>query len=127
MNRLLLIIVTFVLSLFADTQLFAKQNIGIPSPTISLSKEQLMRKGSGCAPATAQRELNINNVRTRILNGGDMWWDLASAKYEVPKVQPGQVSKCSIFAGALWIGGVTNGNLREAAQTYRQSGNDYYP
>ena len=128
MNRFLSIILIVAFCLFSYMQLSAKQNVGIPTtPTNSQSKYELMRKGSGCAPATAQRELNINNVRARILNGGDMWWDLSSAKYEVPKVQPGQVSKCSIFAGALWIGGVTNGNLRIAAQTYRQNGSDYYP
>jgi len=126
MNRSLTNSAIFALCLFSSLQLFAIQNIGVPVNGVNHSKE-LMRKGSGCAPATAQRELSINNVRARILNGGDMWWDLSSAKYEVPKVQSGQVSKCSIFAGALWIGGVTNGNLRIAAQTYRQNGNDYYP
>ena len=127
MNRFLSLIGIVALCLISSIQLFAKQNIGTPSqPSIDHSKD-IMSKGSGCAPATAQRELAVNNVRTRILNGGDLWWDLASAKYEIPKVQPGQVSKCSIFSGALWIGGVTNGNLRIAAQTYRQSGNDYFP
>lgn len=84
-------------------------------------------KAAGCAAATAQRDLDVNNVRTTILNGGDLWWNLSNARYEVPKVQPGQVSKHSLFSGALWIGGVTNGNLRVAAQTYRQSGNDFFP
>jgi len=89
--------------------------------------EKLFAKGSTCNGATAQRELNINNVRTRILNGGDMWWDLSNAKYEIPKVQSGQIPKNSLFSGAIWIGGISNGNLKIAAQTYRQNGNDYFP
>ncbi len=32
-------------------------------------------KASGCASATAQIDLDINNVRALIMNGGDMWWD----------------------------------------------------
>jgi len=83
-----------------------------------------------CNPATAQVELNINNVRTRLLSGGDMWWDLDDAKYEIPKVDPasGEIAKHSLFAGALWIGGIDAlGQLKVAAQTYRQTGNDFFP
>lgn len=104
--------------------LTAKENIKDPL----LGKTNTLKKrGAGCLPATQQRDLDINNVRTTILNGGDMWWNLQNARYEIPKVEPGQVSKHSLFSGALWIGGITEGNLRIAAQTYRQSGNDYYP
>ncbi len=95
------------------------------------STDVVVSKGSGnCQTATAQTELNINNVRTRLLTGGDMWWDLNSGQYEIPKVEPGsgEVSRHSLFAGALWIGGVDAlGQLKVAAQTYRQSGNDFYP
>lgn len=77
-----------------------------------------------CAGGTAQTDLDVNNVRTRILNGGDMWWDLAAGQYEIPK--GGGIH--SIFAGALWIGGVDLGNnLKVAGQTYRQTGNDFWP
>jgi len=78
-----------------------------------------------CTPATAFDYLDINNVKARINNGGDMWWDLiGTAKYVVPKT--GNVS--SLFAGALWIGGLdAQGNLHVAAQTYRQNGNDFFP
>lgn len=105
--------------------LFAKENIKSFKPDDQPTT--ILAKGAGCAAATAQRDLDINNVRTTILNGGDMWWNLSNARYEVPKVQTGQVAKHSLFSGALWIGGVTNNNLRIAAQTYRQSGNDFYP
>lgn len=76
-----------------------------------------------CTPATAQSDLSINNVRATILAGGDMWWDLNQARYEVPKGE----NKHSMFAGALWLGGVDEGNqLKLAAMTYRQRGNDYW-
>jgi hypothetical protein len=123
-NSNLLLKPVLVLSLMA----FA--HIGFSKEVIGLGKrgaDQLFKKASGCEPASQQKDLDINNVRTTILNGGDMWWNLSNARYEVPKVGSGQVSKHSLFAGALWIGGITQGNLRIAAQTYRQSGNDYYP
>ena len=79
---------------------------------------------AGCLAATAQTELNINNVRTTILAGGDMWWDLDNGKYEIPK----DSDKHSMFAGALWIGGLDDqGNLKVAGMTYRQDGNDFWP
>lgn len=83
-----------------------------------------------CKAATQSADLDINNVRTRILNGGDMWWDLNNPKYEIPKVtDANSVRKHSLFAGALWIGGLGrgDGNLRMAAMTYRQRGNDFWP
>ncbi len=80
-----------------------------------------------CTPSTAQVDLNINNVRARILGGGDMWWDLANGKYIVPNVAPGEKEVSSIFAAGLWIGGFdADGNLKLAAQTYRQTGNDFW-
>ncbi len=77
-----------------------------------------------CAVGTAQTLLDINNVKTTILNGGDMWWDLTNGRYEIPKGS----GKHSMFAGALWIGGMDdNGQIKVAGQTYRQSGSDYWP
>lgn len=83
-----------------------------------------------CKSASQSADLDINNVRTRILNGGDMWWDLNNPKYEIPKVtDANSVRKHALFAGALWIGGLGrgDGNLRMAAMTYRQRGNDFWP
>ncbi len=79
---------------------------------------------SSCRPAAAQVDLDINNVRTTILNGGDMWWDLTTARYEIPKGS----GKHSMFCGAIWIGGLdAMGNLHTSAMSYRQSGNDFFP
>src|ERR1017187_8987238 len=101
--------------------LSAKENIGLKSKGITNTGAS---KSAGCTPATAQRDLDINNVRARILTGGDMWWDLISARYEVPKGS----NLFSIFAGALWIGGIdAGGQLKIAAMTYRQTGNETQP
>jgi hypothetical protein len=77
-----------------------------------------------CSPATGHTDLDINNVRARINTGGDMWWDLINtAKYEIPKGS----GHTSMFAGALWLGGIdANGQLKVAALEYRQSGNDFW-
>lgn len=87
---------------------------------------------AGCVNATAQADLDINNVRAKILNGGDMWWDLfgnQEARYAVPKPPVGQVGPSSQFASSIWVGGYdAGGSLKSAAQTYRQfGGNDYWP
>ena len=88
------------------------------------------RYGSGddllstCTPAAAKTDLDVNNVRTTIMTGGDMWWDLTTARYEIPKGSGAH----SIFAGALWIGGLdAGGQLKVAGMTYRQTGNDFWP
>jgi hypothetical protein len=79
---------------------------------------------ASCTPASAKTDLDINNVRTTIMTGGDMWYDLVTARYEVPKGGGAH----SIFAGSLWIGGLdAGGQLKVAAMTYRQTGNDFWP
>lgn len=109
----------------------AREIIGTPpkgNGNINTSNSRMQTMAAGCKQPTAQVDLDINNVRTTIMNGGDMWWNLVSAKYEIPKVtDPNGVRKHSIFAGSLWIGGVDAGkNLKLAAMTYRQSGVDFY-
>ncbi len=81
---------------------------------------------ASCQPATSSVDLDINNVRARLMTGGDMWWNigLQVAAYEIPKGS----SKSSQFAASCWIGGYDKqGQLKVAAQTYRQDGNDYWP
>ncbi|MCO6480408.1 MAG: hypothetical protein J5I94_27450 [Phaeodactylibacter sp.] len=72
-----------------------------------------------CDPAKAQRDQAVNNIRARLTTGGDVWWDGNDGRYVVPKVPPGVPEVSSIFAGAVWLGGVDEaGNLKVAAQTY---------
>lgn len=114
------IIVGTVLSLTAFTT-FAAPIKGLQKNPTGLNKT-----AAGCNQTTAVIDLDINNVRARLMNGGDMWWDRpnATAAYEVPK----NSNKNSLFAGSIWIGGIdrASGDLKVAAQTYRQSGNDYW-
>lgn len=82
-----------------------------------------IRKAS-CAPATAQTQLQLNNVRALIETGGSMWQDRAtgSAAYEIPKAS----GQTAIYSGALWMGGKDiNGQLKIAAVMFRQ-GNDFW-
>jgi hypothetical protein len=99
----------------------AKENVNHPGGNATTPDQSL---AFNCAAGTAQTLLDINNVKTMILNGGDMWWDLSNPKYEIPK----NSGKHSLFAGSLWIGGLDDEDqLKVAAQTYRQSGNDFWP
>jgi len=102
--------------------LFAEVNQGVTGKRLQGPTEAAEEN---CIPATAQTDLDINNVRAKILNGGDMWWDLVSnARYEIPI----NSKKHSLFASSLWIGGIdAGGQLKLAAQTYRQTGNDFWP
>jgi hypothetical protein len=103
-------------------------SIGVlAKPTTSLKPSSGLNKtAAGCNATTAVIDLDINNVRARLMNGGDMWWDIptGTAQYEVPKGS----KKTSLFAGSIWIGGIdnTSKDIKVAAQTYRQSGNDYW-
>ena len=100
--------------------LSAKENITKSNSSHTVSKQLAFN----CSAGTAQTTLDINNISTTILNGGDMWWDLSAGSYEAPKGS----GLHSIFAGALWIGGVDDDNqIKVASQTYRQGGNDYWP
>jgi len=85
---------------------------------------------AGCSPAQSSAELSVNNVRTIIYSGSDMWWDLfggGNAWYLVPKVEDRTKGANSNFAGNVWFGGVDAGNqLKIAAQTYRQGGVDFW-
>mgnify|MGYP007101860577 CR=1 FL=1 len=86
----------------------------------------LKQTTAGCSPSSAFEWLNINNVRTRINAGGDMWWDLPGgigSQYFIPA----NGSATSLYAGALWIAGLDiNNQLKCAAVRFRQDGNDFW-
>ncbi|MCK5840022.1 MAG: hypothetical protein KAG99_09235, partial [Bacteroidales bacterium] len=98
-------------------------------PEGSSKKVQLKATAAGCLPGAGFKYLDINNIRTRINTGGDMWWNFENADYEVPKGS----GKMSMFSASLWIGGIdVNDQLKLAAVKYRQGpnfggGNDYWP
>ncbi|PKP47693.1 MAG: T9SS C-terminal target domain-containing protein [Bacteroidetes bacterium HGW-Bacteroidetes-11] len=96
------------------------------------SGTDLKATAAGCLPGAGFKYLEINNVRTRINTGGDMWWDFEVAQYEIPKGS----RKTSMFSAALWVGGIdVNDQLKLAALRFRQgpssgspgTGNDFWP
>jgi len=89
------------------------------------SESSTRSSSAGCLAASTSTMIELNNVRALIHTGGDMWWDLqGNPSYEVPKGS----GKHALFAGSIWIGGTdVNGQLRVAAQKFRQRGNDYWP
>lgn len=103
----------------------AKERFG--SEFRSSSSQKVM---AGCSPAQSSAELTVNNVRTIIYSGSDMWWDLFGAGnswYYVPKVEDRSRGASSNFAGNVWFGGLdVGGQLKIAAQTYRQAGIDFW-
>lgn len=91
--------------------------------TISQSKSNNVTVAN-CAPPTASTTLEVNNVRAKLLNGGDLWWGPGGQGYEIPKGS----NKQYITAGAIWMSGFDGGgNLHTAGQTYRQRGMDFWP
>ena len=119
-KHLLLAVAT--LSVFTVT---SKEKQGIVQKSSNVSKV-----ASGCSAPQAAAELAVNNVRTIIFSGSDMWWDLfgsGNAYYVVPKVEEKAKWVSSNFAGNVWFGGLDlGGQLKVAAQTYRQNGIDFW-
>lgn len=96
------------------------------------STREVKSTAAGCLPGAAFKYLEINNVRTQVHTGGDMWWNFEDADYEIPAGS----GKMSLFSASLWLGGVdVNNQLKLAAVRYRQGpnsgspgvGNDYWP
>ena len=67
-----------------------------------------------CVLGDDQKDLDINNVRARMYNNGNLFWRGGDPIYIVPA--GGGVA--SIFAGGVWIGGRVGGELRVAAARY---------
>ena len=126
MRRILLNIALFSAFTLSGVWANAKENPKTANQAAPRASNKT--EAGNCNAGTSKFDMQINNVRARLLTGGDAWWDLsASPKYEVPKGD-GTHPLCSIFAGAIWISGLdAGGNLKVAAQRYRDYGNDYWP
>jgi len=84
-----------------------------------------------CSNSKSTIDQEINNVRARLLGGGDCWWNFKDGRYIVPKVDAGtgQLEVSSLYAGSVWLGGIDpGGSLKLACQDYRSDGkNDFWP
>ncbi len=117
MNYILRILLVSICMFF-----FVKGNYAEKQPESEVKK--LKSAAAGCSAGGGFAFLEINNVRARINTGGDMWWNFDRAEYYVPA----NTTQTSMFSASLWIGGVdVNGQLKLAAQRYRQVGIDYWP
>ena len=67
-----------------------------------------------CTAAIGEAYLDVNNVRARILNNGNLFWRGSPHVYEVPKGGGAN----AIFASGIWVGGFVGGQLRVAAARY---------
>jgi hypothetical protein len=70
-----------------------------------------------CEPGTAERDLDVNDVRARVFNGGNLFFGNTTVNgdgYLVPK----HTGHSPIFSANLWIGGQVGGELRMSAATY---------
>lgn len=115
-------IILTCLLLFAVLFSFGKSIKHLESKVINTSEKNQM----DCTPATAGTSIEVNNVRAHLRTAGTIYYQDGDALpgYEVPKGQ----NKHSIFAGALWVGALDDeNNLKLAAQTYRQRGEDFWP
>ena len=77
-------------------------------------------------PFATMDTININNIGAAQLVHGDMWWNPATGLRNCEF--PTDSGKNINGAGATWMSGYDgSGQLHIAAQTYRQTGNDYWP
>lgn len=123
MKKVSLLVATFwglAVSAWAGQPEYARSG-GDPNPTPPSPSV------ATCSYGVARAELDINNVRTLLFDGGDMWWDLICCpRYEIPKVDdPGSIKRHSMYAASIWVSGKELGtnNIYLMSQTYRTSNN----
>jgi hypothetical protein len=64
------------------------------------------------------------NIQAQVSNDGTLFWNGLKAQYQVPLGG----NKNTLSAASLWIGGLdTSKKLHLAAQTYRETGSDFWP
>ncbi len=116
--------VLLLAGMFAD----AREQVNVPRRENTQTRASYKDEAADCVTPTAQFDLDINNVRARLLTGGDMWWNLSEARYEVPKGDGTGATLTAIFSGSIWITGKDfGGQLKCAATRYRQQGDDFWP
>lgn len=75
-----------------------------------------------CGNPQAQIDLFGNNIKARILNGGDLFWNFSKGQF-IPNPDGQGNGPSTIFNAGLWLGGVDpGGNLKLSAVTYRNVG-----
>ncbi len=120
--------IIIILSALCSISIYGREKAASERHAGSNLSQKIM---ADCAAPKAAQELWVNNVRTIIYSGGDMWWDLqgnGNAYYIVPATANRNNGVSSTFAGSIWLGGLdAGGQLKVAAMTYRQNGIDFWP
>lgn len=115
MKKFILLLLSFSAKIIMSQSTAVSPNNNSPSSTAKTNA------------ANNFKTLDINRVNAGIANRGDMHWDIfgtGNPSYEVPKGSNTHAS----FASAIWMGGLDAANqLHIAGQTYRQTGNDFWP
>ena len=119
MNTSHKLLISAAFSLVLSGYSYAIPNIGSKhKPTHSVMT-------SGCTQDLGAAIFNINNIKCRIMDEGDMWWNPGTGCPVY--LAPANSTTNAQFAASLWIGGYDAGNqLKEAAMTYRQNGEDFW-
>ena len=86
----------------------------IVSGCFGILSSTAVAQSNSCYESDADAYLDINNVRARILNIGNLFWRGDPFVYEVPKGGGAN----AIFTSAIWIGGYVGGQLRVAGDLY---------
>ena len=122
-----------LLILFVFSQLFLVSRNNVDHVPSNTPPRTLTSRAGTCVRGIAEVDLYVNNVRAKLLNSGDMWWNRTnSAKYGVPaltddQIKSGQSQVNALFAGSIWISGKVDGNLRMAALKYSTESNQFWP
>jgi len=74
-----------------------------------------------CAQGTAEAFLDVGNVRAKVLNNGNLFWNRGGNVYEAPK--GGGVQ--ALFSASLLVTALVDGELR--ATTSQYDSNEYWP
>ena len=103
-----------------QTEIVYQKGLPVPAPP-----PEFRSRAEACAPATALRDLEWNNVRALIENGGALCTTEPSTEaHPVPKEEGVSV----VYGGALGLGGISlDQQLKLAAVRYRNTGNDFWP
>jgi len=72
-----------------------------------------------CETGEATADLDVGNVRARLYNAGNLFWNGEGNVYNVPKAPKDEpFSPSAIFVQSFWIGGKVNDELRLVAPLY---------
>ena len=73
-NKIGAVMILLACSALTAQQAFARPDVNAVKRSSGERRGQLKTTAS-CRPAEAAIDLDINNVRARLMTGGDMWWD----------------------------------------------------